>query len=271
MEFIQGKPVSTVPVEGSDVSSVERKNVAAPGPRERPVAASLNEDSNNVTDGRRPAPFLLELFCGTAGVCAQFRVQGGKALGVDHHLKRTKLKSAAVQLDLTQPWVQELIFKEVRLGRISAVHLGPPCGTASKARSIPVKRKLLKKGAPNPQPLRSSEHPLGFPWLKGLNKVKVQAANALYEFSSRIAWLCDECGVLFTIENPLNSLMWETPYFRPLVEKFQLHVVDACEYGSQHKKATAFLANFKASRLLQRCKGDHEHAAWKVKKLDNGE
>ena len=55
------------------------------------------------------------------------------------------------------------------------------------------------------------------------------------------------------------------------MEKFQLHIVDACEYGSQHKKATAFLANFKASRLLQRCRGDHEHAAWKIKKLDNGD
>ena len=39
VEIIQGKPVSTEPVEGSGVSSVEQKNVAAPGPRERPVAA----------------------------------------------------------------------------------------------------------------------------------------------------------------------------------------------------------------------------------------
>ena len=44
VEIMQGKPVSTEPVEGSGVSSVEQKNVAAPGPRERPVAASLNED-----------------------------------------------------------------------------------------------------------------------------------------------------------------------------------------------------------------------------------
>ena len=49
-------------------------------------------------------------------MCAQFRALGGRALGIDHHLKRAKLKAAAVKLDLT------------------AVNLGPPCGTASKAR-----------------------------------------------------------------------------------------------------------------------------------------
>ena len=271
-DVIQERPVSLqAPVEGQVPSFSCQSEAADACPRVSPVAASVNEGSTGSQIGRKPPPFLIELFCGTAGVCAQFRTLGGRALGIDHHLKRSKLKAAAVKLDLTQRWVQDLIQREIKLKRVAAVHLGPPCGTASRARNIPIKRKLRAKGAPNPQPLRSSEHPLGFPWLKGLNKVKVQAANALYEFSSRIAWLCDEYDVLFTIENPLNSLMWETPYFRPLVDKFQLHVVDACEYGSQHKKATAFLANFKASRLLQRCRGDHEHAAWKVKKLDNGD
>jgi hypothetical protein len=214
-------------------------------------------------DERSP-PFLLELFCGTAGVCAQFKTRGGRALGIDHHLKRTRLKAAAVKLDLTQPWVQELIEREVKLGRVHAIHLGPPCG------NIPVKRKLRSKGAPNPQPLRSSVHPLGFPWLKGLNKTKVDAANCLYEFSARLVQLADQFGVLFTVENPANSLLWETPFFKPLLEKFFFHIVDACEYGSQHKKATAFLANFDAPRLKRRCIGDHQHAPWKIQKLETG-
>jgi hypothetical protein len=140
--------------------------------------------------------------------------------------------------------------------------MGPPCGTASKARNIPIKRKLRKKGAPNPQPLRSSLHPLGFPWLKGLNKVKVEAANALYECSSRLAKLCNDFSVLFTIENPANSLMWETPFFRGLVSKFHFHVIDV---------ATAILANFSAPRLRQRCMGNHKHAAWKIQQSQTGE
>ena len=76
--------------------------------------------------------------------------------------------------------------------------------------------------------------------------------------------------LLFTIENPHNSFMWETPFFKQLVQRFHFHVVDACEYGSQHKKGTAFLANFKAPRLLQRCSGNHEHAAWRVKQSEDG-
>ena len=221
-------------------------------------------------ENERSSPFLLELFCGTAGVCAQFKTRGGRALGIDHHLKRTRLKAAAVKLDLTQPWVQELIEREVRLGRVHALHLGPPCGTASRARNIPVKRKLRCKGAPNPKPLRSSQFPLGFPWLKGLNKVKCDAANCLYAFAARLAKLADLSGTLVTIENPANSFMWETPFFKPLLSCFHFHVVDACEYGSMHKKATAFLANFVAPRLQRRCSGLHQHAPWTIKKTETG-
>eukprot|EP00435_Cladocopium_sp_Y103_P059286 s1864_g21.t1 len=237
------------------------------------ASASSSEGSSGSATGRKPPPFLLELFCGTAGVCAQFRLLGGKALGVDHKLKRSKLKSAAVavQLDLTQGWVQELIEREIALGRISAIHLGPPCGTASKARNIPVKRKLQRRGAPNPQPLRSPKYPLGFPWLRGINKERVKAANRLYEWAAKVIKLCDAHNIPFTVENPENSLLWLTPYFRDLVRKFCFHVVDACEFGPEHKKSTAFLANFEAPRLRVRCSGQHVHKPWTIHQSESGE
>ena len=237
VDVIQERPVSMeAPVEGQASFSSGRPNVVDPCDRESPGITALDEGSSCSHSGGKPPPFLLELFCGTAGVCAQFRTLGGKALGVDHHLKRSKLKAAAVKLDITQQWVQDLIEREIKLKRVSAVHMGPPCGTASKARNIPIKRKLRARGAPNPQPLRSSEFPLGFPWLKGLNKTKVQAANALYSFASKIALLCDAHGIIFTIENPHNSFMWETPFFKQLVQRFHFHVVDACEYGSAQER-----------------------------------
>ena len=65
-------------------------------------------------------PTLIELFCGTAGVSAQFKLAGGKSMGIDHQVQRRKLKAAAVQMDLKQPWVQELLFKEVASGRVDA-------------------------------------------------------------------------------------------------------------------------------------------------------
>ena len=29
--------------------------------------------------------------------------------------------------------------------------------------------------------------------------------------------------------------MWETPFFKPLLQRFYFHVIDAWEYGSEHK------------------------------------
>ena len=83
--------------------------------------------------------------------------------------------------------------------------------------------------------------------------------------------LCEKYDVLFTVENPENSLMWEIPFFKPLLQRFYFHVIDACECGSEHKKSTAFLANFDAPRLKQRRTGDHTHAAWKVGQLESGD
>ena len=214
MDVIQERPVSkSLLVEGQEILSSAQPRVADGSVEESSIFSSAVEDNlqsalgegptSNVSSGKQP-PFLLELFCGTAGVCAQFRTLGGRALGIDHHLKRTKLKAAAVKLDLTQQWVQNLIEREIKLKRVSALHMGPPCGTASKARNIPIKRKLRSRGAPNPQPLRSSAFPLGFPWLKGLNKIKVDAANSLYGFASRVAELCDEHDVFSPLRTPIT-------------------------------------------------------------------
>ena len=60
-------------------------------------------------------------------------------------------------------------------------------------------------------------------------------------------------------------------FLQAAFERFPFHVVDACEYGSEHKKATGFLANFEAPRLQQRCKGDHVHKSWSIRKTDEGD
>ena len=215
-------------------------------------------------------PTLIELFCGTAGVSAQFKIAGGKSMGIDHHVKRHKLKAAAVQMDLKQPWVQEMLFNEVASGRVDAIHMAPPCGTSSAARNMPIKRKLRQKGAPQPRPLRSHKFPDGLPNLKGLNHAKVQSANQLYDFCARLCKACEEHGVLFVVENPENSMMWSTSFFKTLVEKFCFSVADNCEYGSEYKKATGFLSNFRPQRLQTRCSGKHVHKKWTIDKAANG-
>ena len=196
-----GQDTFSMEAEGPSVSTADQSKVAEPVSASA-CKSSLSEGPNEVIEGGKAAPFMLEIFCGSAGVCAQFRLMGGKVLGVDHHLNRCKLKAAAVKLDVTQQWVQELIEKEIRMGRVAAVHMGPPCGTASRARNIPIRKKLRRAGAPNPKPLRSSKWPEGLPGLKGVNLAKVTNANILYQFTAQLAELCDSYGVLFTMRTP---------------------------------------------------------------------
>ena len=93
--------------------------------------------------------------------------------------------NSELKLYINQQWVQDLIMRTTSSRRVDAVHMGHPCGTSSRARNIPIKKNLRKAGAPNPVPLRSSKFPQGFPWLKGVNLIKVQAANSLYDFASK--------------------------------------------------------------------------------------
>ena len=216
---MQGKPVTTTDPAKGLAQPFSFGPPEAASSWESPSHVYVGEGSLDPEGGKRQPPFMLELFCGTAGVCGQFRLLGGKALGIDHHLKRGKLKAAAVKLDLTQTWVQDLIEKELRLGKVAAVHLGPPCGTASKARSIPIKRKLRKAGAPNPKPLRSTKFPEGFPWLRGISKAKVLSANLLYEFAAKIVTICDELGVLFS-GKPREFSDVDYKVFSPVDETF---------------------------------------------------
>ena len=243
---------------GSAPLSESQSNLHATPHQE--VDAGKNDEFKSRT------PMLIEVFCGTAGVSAQFKLAGGKSVGVDHHIKRRKLKAAAVQMDLKQQWVQQLIFDEVASGRVDSVHMAPPCGTSSAARNIPISRKLLKQGAPRPRPLRSPKYPDGLPTLRGISLAKVESANILYAFCVQLALLCEQHRVLFIIENPENSLMWMTSPFKSVMEKFVFSVVDNCEYGSEYKKATGFLSNFSPGRLQSRCLGKHVHKKWTIEK-----
>ena len=46
--------------------------------------------------------------------------------------------------------------------------------------------------------------------------------------------------------------------------------VDACEYGSEHKKSTGFLSNFFPRRLQLKCSGSHVHNPWTIKRSELG-
>ena len=96
VDCARGEPVTVgATVEGL-ASFSHRPQEARPCLPGEPVSASNSDNFLSASEGVKARPFLIELFCGTAGVCAQFKTLGGRALGVDHHMKRSKLKAAAV-------------------------------------------------------------------------------------------------------------------------------------------------------------------------------
>ena len=67
---------------------------------------------------------------------------------------------------------------------------------------------------------QDSRWPDGLPNLHGVNKDRVASANALYAFCVEVMEACEKHSVLFTVENPTNSLMWETSFFAAVLDKY---------------------------------------------------
>ena len=244
--------VHTVPFEPAD----ELASAGNLGEHQE-VDGSLDQQAEGHSDRQI---FLLDIFCGTAGVAAAFKACGGDALGIDHIIDKRRVKGPVSKVDLTQQSGQDTILGWLRDGRVDAVMLAPPCGTASRAREIPIPHgKGLKR---QPMPLRSDKFPMGIPSLKGVARQKVKAANRLYKFARKVIDVCVEKDIPVICENPRRSLMWLTEYFRDLPAQCLFQHIHSCMYGGKRKKRTSFLMNFKASNLLLECDGQHPHLPW---------
>ena len=148
---------------------------------------------------------------------------------------------------------------------VVGIFLAPPCGTASRSRSIPLKRK--KPGEPAaPVPLRTDEHPNGLPHLQFVDRVKVSKANRLYFLTSRLVqWAVAE-GCIFCIENPQFSLFWQTTFIQSILHLMQFTIFQSCMYGSSRPKRTMLGFNSpEFSSINRMCCGvsnTHKHERW---------
>ena len=116
-----------------------------------------------------------------------------------------------------------------------------------------------------PKPLRSEEHPLGLPHLSGIDLVRTQAANQVYEVTARLARaarLLISWGVFVTIENPTNSLFWLVPCIAQLLMDFGGYdcIFDNCCHGGARKKNSRFWGSLPwLLPLAASCPGEHIH------------
>lgn len=210
--------------------------------------------------------FGLEIFSGCGRLSATIVKAGLPMKPVDWAGNRHIMEARAVSIDLTKVEGQELLWGLVRDINCKYVHEGPPCGTFSRSREIPLPAWLKAQGVKDPKPLRSLEHVRGIPGLDAEEAQRVKAANALADLAADIGIFCAAKGIPFSIENPSRSWLWHMPKFQELLKMPGVLAIDgqACMAGSKRDKWTKFVSNIPELKILgQRCDGSHEHASWK--------
>lgn len=176
-------------------------------------------------------------------------------------------------MDLTKKSSRAFISTMLRTGRVAAVPMAPPCGTSSRARERPLPARLKRLGVPEPKQLRSAQHPLGFPWLTGTSKLRVNLANECYTTVAIVFTLCVELAIAAFIENPANSRMWDVPCIKKLFDLPGVYftVFHACMHGGARDKLTALLHTCPhLCRLEVRCDKQHQHQPWTISRTIQG-
>ena len=200
--------------------------------------------------------------------------------------RTTSGKSVLTSLALTilhrrEPLPQSPSWMEILLQILDQVkptylHLGLPCGTCSRARR-PIAKHLVAQGAPQPQPLRSAEHPLGLPSLKptSISGQRAQSANKLYRFAIQVPRWAFNHEAIVSIENPHRSWLWtvllhlvrETADDNLWRHFAALHDIEFanCMHGGTRLKITRWRSTASVFASLQlACDGGHDHASYQL-------
>ena len=244
-------------------------------------AKSVDREANKVPPAHGPAEggwgvngftglalselLFVEIFAGTARLSKHAREAGFRVLPVDKTAARSSQIYIA-QYDITDPCQFKSLLQvlESEKGHLAAVHLAPACGTASKARE----KKLLswvRKGFKVPVPLRSSSKPMGVDKLSGLDKVRTEMANQVYEKTAELIEFCVAHDILCSLENPENSLFWVYP---DIVRVLEAHpgfsvTFSNCMHGGKRNKLTKWWSSKNVfSDLAVLCDQKHGHAQW---------
>ena len=166
--------------------------------------------------------------------------------------------------DLTTDAGVSLLMQWLSNENVIGIFLAPPCGSASRARSIPLKRKHLGD-PPAPKPLRSNEHPNGLPGLSFIGRLKISKANKLYFLTAKLIEWAVEHGCFFVVENPQFSLFWQTTFIQQVVHLMRFTVFHSCMYGSRRPKRTMLGFNVEEFAVINKqCVGtsqSHKHEA----------
>ena len=175
---------------------------------------------------------FVEAFAGSANLSYIVKQIGLQVVPIDHPGNKHHPKCKLLLLDLTQETAWNYMHYLKNNVLVLAWHFAPPCGTASKARNIPMEN--------GPPPLRDENNVEGFDWLKGKVLERVLAANLLYKNTSDFCVDLDSANHIFSVENPTGSWMWEMPCFSKLIDIGLFVDCESCAFGGARRKARLF-------------------------------
>ncbi|CAE7257321.1 F25B4.6 [Symbiodinium sp. CCMP2592] len=229
------------------------------------------------TTDAAPFAIFVELCCGSASLSHAAASQGWQVFPIDHHGNRFEPKVSCLPIDLGTLSSHRLIDDMIHQLRPLWLHFGLPCGTGSRARQLPISSALRAQGVPQPRPLRSAKFPLGLPDLKPHERLRVEAANAVYSTCVRALFAAWKVNALVTIENPARAWTWAAlaalicqfardnscPAFADWYFELQDVSLSLCMFGGNRRKDTRLRCTPKVFEVLSvPCDGKHSHVPY---------
>ena len=192
-------------------------------------------------------------------LAAAFRANQFAAVGIDRAANRHCPSENWVRLDLWSGSGQAQALGLLDDPCVAYAWFGVPCTTAARS-------EALASAAAELTPLRTKHDPSGAVTVArgGRDAARVQYANCLYEFVAHAAAKCKDKSIMWTVENPANSLLWWTPRFLGMLQ--WAGVVDViyeeCAHGGRRKKRQRLRGNAPLLELAKLCPGGHSHPPW---------
>jgi hypothetical protein len=271
------KLVRTLPSDSASMPAKRRalgqdSNIPHVAKESIPSVRSACEATSSACSVLAVGGIALELGAGCARLTRCLIDAGFAATGVDWKRNKSKPEGPCALVDLTKVEGRDLILQVINQKRVVFVHAAPPCGTASRCRERPLPPELVRKGCPQPRPLRSESLPEGLPHLHDHEQIRVDSANRFYESVALILERCHSLKIRWSCENPFRSLMWKSKWFSRLLALPGVFFTGfrACMHGGERDKKTAFAHNIEAFKELEaECSKDHEHKPWSAVKTSD--
>jgi hypothetical protein len=119
------------------------------------VFADTSDVSNSKTPTVSNKGLCIETCAGTARLSAALSKWGVPTIAIDYDRNRHFSVVPIVKLDLTIPNQVSVLLEPIELGMVEILTSAPPCGTASRAREIPLpgRRSPKPQNPKTPKPL----------------------------------------------------------------------------------------------------------------------